>query len=334
MFAIMGDGCKFMLLIFRAMQRTALRLTLALAAVAVFLWTEPARGESSSRAYVIMDGTTRHVLDALNPEKKLQIGSLTKIATAMVVLDWANLHAEDLGQPALIVMPDPAVQGANAIQFQPGDSVSLRDLLYAALLQSDNIAAYSLAEHVGRSLRGSSEDGPAQRIFVQQMNALARSLGMERTLFVNAHGFDTTERRLPFSTAGDVGLLTQYAMSKSGFRFYVSQSERRITVRHAEGTESQYLLQNTNELLGRDGIDGVKTGQTRRAGGCVVVSAAQAPESRKNGETYIITPRRLIVVVLGSSLRFPVATSLLEQGWRLYDQWVAAGRPLKKGQAY
>jgi D-alanyl-D-alanine carboxypeptidase (penicillin-binding protein 5/6) len=316
------------------MQRKATSLLPVCLAFAALFNLSPAWSAEPTRAYLVMDATTRHVLDALNPEKKSQIGSLTKIATAMVVLDWAELRTEDMGQLATVEAPHALVEAGNAINFQPGDRVSLRDLLYAAMMQSDNVAAYTLADHVGRALQKTPEEGSPQDVFVTQMNALARSLGMERTLFVNPHGLETNERRLPYSTARDVALLARYAMSKSAFRFYVSQKERKITVQQANGFQSQYMLQNTNELLGRDGIDGVKTGKTRRAGECVVISAAQAPESKKEGETYTITPRRLIVVVLGSTARFPVAAGLLEQGWRLYDQWAAEGRPVKKGQAF
>ena len=67
----------------------------------------------------------------------------------MVVLDWASKQAGDLAQVATI--PPAAFVGTreNNIGFQPGDTITLRDLLYAALVQSDNIAAYTLADHVG-----------------------------------------------------------------------------------------------------------------------------------------------------------------------------------------
>ncbi|MEI8341379.1 MAG: serine hydrolase, partial [Verrucomicrobiota bacterium] len=112
---------------------------------------------SSSRAidataYMIMDSTTGHVLDAKNANKKVQVGSLTKIATAMVVLDWAELNKKDLNELATVPAGASVVAGMNPTGIQTGDRVSLRDLLYAALLQSDNAAAYTLADHVGQNL--------------------------------------------------------------------------------------------------------------------------------------------------------------------------------------
>jgi D-alanyl-D-alanine carboxypeptidase (penicillin-binding protein 5/6) len=191
-------------------------------------------------------------------------------------------------------------------------------------MQSDNQAALTLADHVGRSLGGSGDPVAA---FVSQMNALAGKLGMERTRFVNPHGLDEGERTVPYSTADDMAKLTCYAMERSGFRFYVSQPERKISIAGAEGAPTTYLLKNTNELLGTDSIDGVKTGTTRKAGQCVIISAMRPPESRQEGNTTIITPRRIDGVLLGAPDRFNLAHTLLEKGWRLYDSWAAAGRP-------
>src|SRR5205814_6267589 len=84
----------------------------------------------AARAYAIVDSQTGFVLDQLEPREKRQIGSLTKVATAMVVLDWAEKHSGDLNQMATI--PPEAFAGIseNLIGFQPGDRVTLRDLLY------------------------------------------------------------------------------------------------------------------------------------------------------------------------------------------------------------
>lgn len=311
-------------------KRTFFFSFLAIAALGMLPYR--AQAQSAAEACAVIDATTGYLLDAQSPNKKLQVGSLTKIATAMVVLDWADSAKRDLGELATVPASAASLPGTNSIGFQPGDRATLRDLLYAALMQSDNIAAATLATHVGQTLTRLPNITP-EYAFVAQMNALARKLKMERTLFLNSHGLDNIEHKLPYSTAADMARLAAYAMARSGFRFYVSQKEREIAVQHIDGTESRYQLKNTNELLGINAIDGVKTGTTRRAGECVILSAARPPESVKNGETYIITPRRLIVVVLGSTNRFNVAAGLLNRGWQLYDQWAAAGRPIKKEEA-
>jgi D-alanyl-D-alanine carboxypeptidase (penicillin-binding protein 5/6) len=124
-----------------------------------------------------------------------------------------------------------------------------------------------------------------------------------------------------------VAKLANYALSQTGFTFYTSQKERRISWQTSAPEPVAYVVRNTNELLGQGGVDGVKTGNTRKAGPCVVLSAAQRPDSKLVGEQHVITPRRLTVVVLGSGNRFEVGRALLNKGWTLFDQWVAAGRP-------
>jgi len=284
----------------------------------------------AAQAYIIVDSKTGYVLEAQEARKKTQIGSLTKIATASVVLDWAEQKSGDLNQ--VVTIPQEAFAGIveNNIGFQPGDSITLRDLLYAALVQSDNIAAYTLAHHVGSQLGSllpgdvSSKLTPANA-FVAQMNALAKQLKMERTRFVNPHGIDKNVRPMPYSTAEDMARLTRYAMNKASFRFYVSQKSRQISFDRG-GQRLSYVLRNTNELLGTNGIDGVKTGRTSRAGDCLVLSANREPEVVKQGEMVTVFPRHLIVVLLGSTNRFGEGAGLVQRGWQLYDQWAASGR--------
>src|SRR6188472_206449 len=232
-----------------------------------------ARSATAAQAYVIADAQTGYILEEQEPRKKLQVGSLTKIATASVVLDWAERRSGDLNQA--VTIPQEAFVGTleNNIGFQPGDSITLRDLLYAALVQSDNIAAYTLAYQVGSKVESlapgeaSSKYTPVDA-FVAQMNALAKQLKMDRTRFVNPHGVDYKVKPLPYSTAEDMARLTRYAMNKPSFRFYVSQKERQISF-NRQGQPLNYVLRNTNELLGQNGIDGVKTGTSTRAGDCL-----------------------------------------------------------------
>jgi D-alanyl-D-alanine carboxypeptidase (penicillin-binding protein 5/6) len=210
--------------------------------------------------------------------------------------------------------------------------MSYRDLIYSAMMESDGTAAQVLAYTVGASLRaraaGSLGELGAVEAFVTQMNALARQLGMEKTLFVNPDGLEPEKGPQPYSTAADVVKLVAYAMNDAGFRFYVSQPERKVTFIRG-GQNLGYLLRNTNELLGSNGVDGVKTGTTARAGQCIALSSQKDPEIRKDGETTYVTPRRVDVVILGAADRFSVAQQLLSRGWSLYEQWAAAGRPMQ-----
>ena len=288
------------------------------------------RSAAAAQAFIIVDAQTGYIFEEQEPRKKLQIGSLTKIATASVVLDWAERKSGDLNQ--VVMIPQEAFAGSleNNIGFQPGDSITLRDLLYAALVQSDNIAAYTLSHHVGSQLGSLLPSDVGSKLtpvdaFVAQMNALAKQLKMERTRFVNPHGIDYKVKPVPFSTAEDMARLTRYAMNKAGFRFYVSQRGRQISFDRA-GHRFNYALRNTNELLGKDGIDGVKTGRTARAGDCLILTSIREPEVVTQGKAITVYPRRLIVVLLGSANRFGEGAGLVQRGWQLYDQWAATGR--------
>ena len=297
---------------------------------AVLIGGSVGRSAAAAQAYVIADAQTGYILEEQEPRKKLQVGSLTKIAMASVVLDWAERKSGDLNQ--VVTISQQAFVGIteNNIGFQPGDTITLRDLLYAALVQSDNIAAYTLAHHVGSQLGSllpsdiSSKLTPVDA-FVAQMNALAKQLKMERTRFVNPHGIDYKVKPVPYSTAEDMARLTRYAMNKASFRFYVSQKERQISFDRA-GHRLNYMLRNTNELLGKMGIDGVKTGLSARAGQCLILYANRESEVVRQGQQETVYPRHLMVVLLGSSNRFGEGAALLQRGWQLYDQWAAAGR--------
>ncbi len=283
----------------------------------------------AAQAFIIVDAKTGHVLQERDSRQKRQVASLTKVATAMVVLDWAERHQGDLGQIATV--PPEALLGVteNLVGLQPGDQISLRDCLYAALIQSDNVSAYTLANHVGQAIQGivpAGASGTPVITFVSQMNALAKNLKMDRTKFANPQGLDTDVKPVPYSSAMDMARLTRYALNKAGFRFYVSQKERQISWNRA-GSKKDYMLRNTNELLGQDGVDGVKTGRTTRAGDCLIVSAQRQAEVIKTGENSAsVMPRNLIIVMLASPNRFQEGRQLLGLGWQLHEQWVATGR--------
>ncbi len=305
-------------------------LTRRITIIAAALLFGALRSAFPAQAYIIVDSQTGFVLQEHESKQKRQIGSLTKIAAAMVVLDWAEQKGGDLNQT--VVIPPSALVGTleNNIGFQPGDEIALRDLLYAALVQSDNVAAYTLASYVGSIIQGPAPAGQKSKlsavdVFVTQMNALAKQLKMERTRFVNPHGVDQDVKPLPYSSAEDLAKLTRYALNKASFRFYISQKERQISFRHG-GKERRYSLRNTNELLGTQGIDGVKTGRTARAGECLVLSASRESEVVKQGQGVSVFPRHIIVILLGSSSRFAEGAQLIGQGWQLYDQWAAGGR--------
>jgi len=284
-----------------------------------------------AESYIIADVQTGFVLASKERDTRLPVASLTKIATTLVVLDWAKLKGIDLSTEVEIPAGALAAGGANPVGLQEGDRISLRDLIYSSLLASDNVAATALAFHIGAQLPNAQGLGPVGN-FVAHMNALARSLGMKRTLFLNPAGLDNAERgAIPCSTAADMARLTRYAYGAAGFPFYVAQASRQIHVNRA-GVDSPFEIKNTNELLGRERIDGVKTGTTRRAGECLILSANRPPESYREGETVFVTPKRILVVLLRSQDRFGEGATLMQRGWNLYNAWASQGRKTPKSR--
>ena len=285
----------------------------------------------AAESYIIADAQTGFILDSKQRDTKLPVASLTKIATAMVVLDWSKFKKIDLSTEVEIGPAALAAGGANPVGLQAGDRVSLRDLIYCSLLASDNISATALAHSVGAQLPNAQNLDPVGN-FVAHMNALARTLGMNRTLFLNPSGLDGEEKGpTPYSTAEDMARLTKYAYDAAGFSFYVSQASRQVHVNRA-GVDTPFEIKNTNELLGHDRIDGVKTGTTRHAGECLILSANRPPESYREGATVFVTPKRLIVVVLRSQDRFGEGSALMNRGWELYNAWASQGRKTTKKQ--
>src|SRR5260221_6151478 len=206
-----------------ALVRISVLLVAALLPVGV-------KAQYAAAAYILADHTSGYVLESYKPDQKRQIASLTKIATAKVVLDWAASTGTDLSQ--LIFIPPQAIRafGTNPIGLQPDDQMSYLDLIYSAMMESDGTAAQALTYTVVAYLRsraaGSLVELGAIEAFVTQMNALARQPGMEKTLFVNPDGLGPEKEPQPDSTAAHVIKIFTNASNHALLRFNASQEER------------------------------------------------------------------------------------------------------------
>lgn len=278
-------------------------------------------------SYVVVDTHDKKVVLSHNADAKRPVASLTKIATGVVVLDSIAAAHGSLDEPLTIPNTVQAL-GTSALGLQPGDQMSIRDALYCALMGSDNFAAEALAQHVGaKIMQMTGQGGSGFGAFVAQMNALAAKLGMTRTKFTNPHGLEIGSPGI--STAADMARLSMHAINKGDFNFFVSQTQRKISFQ-SMGAPKTFIVRNTNELLGRDRIDGVKTGTTNLAGPCLVISAPRPATVVKQADgSTLVVPHRLVVVELGASDRFNQAQQLLSQGWAAYDAWHAGGRKVQ-----
>lgn len=276
----------------------------------------------AQEAYMVVEAHSGKVLLAQNSTVKRPVASLTKIATGVIATDWAIATKQDLKKiTATVPEAVTRIGGPNPLNLQPGQTINLSDALYAALLGSDNYSAMTIADHIGRDMnnRRGREENPIWS-FVKEMNELARVLGMKHTRFLNPHGLELPKQE-GYSTAADMAKLSIYAMRRPAFAFFVRQKSRTIQV-----AGQTYQITNTNQLVGEQGILGIKTGQTTPAGPCLATSMEKPPLVRtKPDGTKGATPRRLTVVVLNSPDRFGRTRALLAAGWARYDQWIASG---------
>ncbi|MDA0813828.1 MAG: serine hydrolase [Verrucomicrobia bacterium] len=281
----------------------------------------------SGVSYLVLDTHSDHILNATNHTGRRPIASLTKIATAKVVLDWAAATNTPMSTVATVPPSAGMIGGSNPIGLGPGDRITLRDAMSSSMMASDNLAAETLAAFVGNDLlRRSGRGGDPVAEFVSQMNALAARKGMSNTRFVNVHGMEGPSGG-GSSSAEDLARLCLYAIEDPSFTFYTSLTSRRVSY-DRQGQQQSFTVKNTNSMVGNQRIDGIKTGSSPAAGECVIITADR-PNTVKDlgdGRKYV-KPHRLLVIVLGSGNRFGEATGLLNQGWQAYDAWLNAGSP-------
>jgi D-alanyl-D-alanine carboxypeptidase (penicillin-binding protein 5/6) len=296
----------------------------------LFVFLALAAALQAQEAHIVVEAYSGKVLSAENSTAKRPVASLTKMATAIVAVDWATATETDIATH-LIRVPDIVLQipTTSPLKLAPGDTLTLRDALYAALLSSDNVAALTIAHHVGAQIlsrRGKSGDPVVA--FVAEMNKLTKAIYANNTLFVNTHGLENG-RKPGYSTAADMARFAIHAMRRNAITFITRQKTRQVSVSSSAGKRA-YMLTNTNELVGEQGILGVKTGQTNAAGPCLATCMDRDPVVRtKPDGSKGVTPRRLIVVVLNSPDRFNRTRQLIKAGWAFYDPWLAAGAPVK-----
>lgn len=235
------------------------RLVVLLAALAAALVAALSAAASTpppvdARAVIVADGRTGDVLYAEHADRRMAMASITKLMTALVTLEHAR------PQDVVTVSPRAVGQGGSSILLTPGEQLTVRDLLAAALIQSANDAAFALAAHVG--------DGSVPR-FVKMMNDKAAELGLEDTHYVRPDGLDAPGH---YSSAEDVVALARLAMQRPLVRRLVRAKTMQI--------EGPRTLKSWNDLLWRvPGLIGVKTGHTDNAGWAQVAAAKRGPTS-------------------------------------------------------
>jgi len=206
----------------------------------------------NSKSAIVYDRETEEVIWGKFENEQRAMASTTKIMSAIVVLENANLY------DVVTISKKAAGTGGSQLKISTGDKITVNDLLYGLMLRSGNDAAVALAEHVGGSVEG----------FAELMNRKASELGLTNTNFVTPHGLDDDNH---YTTAYELAVITDYALNNEKFATIVNTKSCSISI---NGNSRD--IYNTNELLGSlYGVDGVKTGFTGNALRCLATSTTR-----------------------------------------------------------
>lgn len=243
----------------------------------------------AAQSAVLIEQSTGQILYSYNQSQRMAPASVTKVMTLLLVaeaLESGKISLED----KVAASPYACSMGGSQIYLEPGEEMTVDDLLKAVAVSSANDAAVVLAEHVA----GSSE------MFIEMMNARAKELGMKDTNFKNCNGLEEPEH---YTTAYDIAL-----MSAAVIRHDIVRKYSTIWMDTLRG--GKFQLANTNKMIKTyQGITGLKTGFTSVAKYCLSATA------ERNG-------MGLVAVVLGcekSDVRFDAARKLLDHGFATYE---------------
>jgi D-alanyl-D-alanine carboxypeptidase (penicillin-binding protein 5/6) len=254
-------------------------------------------GPEPCASAVLIEAETGATLWEQDADEPRSPASLVKIMLQLLVLGDVERGTLALTD-SVTTSARASRMGGSQVFLKEGEKQTLGALLEAIAISSANDAALAVAEHVGGD----------EAAFVARMNEEAARLGCGGTQFVNVHGLDEWNRPKNVTTARDVATIAR-ALVEHEHALTLSSTWR------APFRGGEFWLDNTNRLLrmygGVDGLDGLKTGYTWRAGGCFCGTAT------RNGV-------RLISVVMGArpgNHRFLITRELLEAGF--------SGRPVR-----
>jgi D-alanyl-D-alanine carboxypeptidase (penicillin-binding protein 5/6) len=247
-----------------------------------------------SKAAIVIDVKTKKILFGKDAHKRLPPASLTKIMTALVVLN----SKIELDQPTKISKKVTQTI-ERTIGLEEGEVVKIKDLLAGGLVASGNDAAQALAE--------TAADGDIEK-FITQMNEKAKKLNLKNTNFENPTGLDSKNQ---FSSAYDLAIIFSEAIKNLTFRELISKKTYEISVINSDKTHE---FETSNYLLRDDypNVFGGKTGYTDEAGYCLAVLA----KDKNNNQ--------IITVILGASKNeqhFQDTKALIDWGFKNYS-WV------------
>jgi len=239
-----------------------------------------------ARSSLAVDLETNTVLYAKNIYERVPIASITKLMTAIVVLE-----KDELDKTYITSKTASSVEGMK-IYLLPGEKITIENLLYAILIHSGNDAAIALAE----ATAGTTSD------FIDSMNKKAKQLGLKNTHFANPVGLDEQDG---YSNAYDLYLIAKYAYQYDFVKKAVKIDKMSIS---STNGKIVHKLENTNQLLNSYlNIEGLKTGLTDEAKQCLVTVASDDDGNK------------IMTIILGSDDRFQESKILIDWVFRAYE---------------
>ena len=206
----------------------------------------------SAKSAIMIDAETGRIIYEKNAYDRLSMASTTKIITAITAIENGNLS------DIVTISENAASTEGSSVWLEPGEKLTLSELLYAMMLESGNDASVAVAEHIGGSIEA----------FSVMMNETCKKAGAISTSCITPSGLDAEQH---FTTAYDMAQIACHAMKSEIFREIVSTYKTTIPW---EGKEWGRTLVNHNKLLNMyDGVDGIKTGYTKKSGRCLVSTA-------------------------------------------------------------
>ncbi|MTI95851.1 MAG: D-alanyl-D-alanine carboxypeptidase [Firmicutes bacterium] len=225
-----------------------------------------------AEAAILIDAESKIVLYEKNADRRMYPASTTKIMTALLAIEYGELdEIITIGEEVTMIGWD-----SSRAHLQPGDQLSLEDLLYAMMLPSGNDAAYSIAVHIVRKTAKQPQMPAATALnqFADLMNERAEILGAANTNFSNPDGYPHPNH---YTTAYDLALIQAEAMKYSEYSKLDSVSQY---TPETWNSDNMRTWRNTNFMLNTgsgfyyDNAIGGKTGYTVPAGFCMVATAS------------------------------------------------------------
>jgi len=247
-----------------------------------------------SESAILIDAKTGKVLFAKDEHLVTPPASVTKIMTMLLVMKAVEDGKITLDDE-VVISEYASKMGGTQLFIEPGETVSVKDLLYGVAVESANDAATALGEYIS----GSNE------AFVALMNNEAKELGMKNTVFKNANGLPEDGH---VTTAYDIALMSRELVKYE--KIFDFTKTWMIDVNVGKNDEIKRTLANTNKLLKRDSaVDGLKTGHTETAKHCLSAT-------KKQGDMRLIS---VILRAPSSAVRFDEALTLLNYGFANYE---------------